>query len=217
MFELPLFPLNSVLFPGMPLHLHIFEERYKEMMRQVMETNQTFGVVLIRKGVEAMGPLAEPFMIGATARVIQTHPLGEGRMNVVAIGQERFRALRLERDLAPYLVGHAELYPLLLDDPRSAAPVVQVLRPMMERYLQTLVRAGDLNAPEPNIPEQIIPLLHLACILLQLPQDQKQRLLEAESADWLLQRLPAIYRRELALLRAITSNGAGMIGMFSKS
>jgi Lon protease-like protein len=57
MFELPLFPLNTVLFPGMPLTLHIFEDRYKRMIRTCLKTRQPFGVVLVRHGQEAFGPL----------------------------------------------------------------------------------------------------------------------------------------------------------------
>ncbi len=217
MFELPIFPLNTVLFPGMPLHLHIFEERYKHMMRQVLEGDQTFGVVLIRRGVEAHGPMADPHSIGCSARVVQTHPLGEGRMNLVAVGQERFRILRLENTPQHYLVAQVELYPLSVYDSHKASEAVSWLRPRMERYLQILAQAGDLNAPEPNMPGEIIPLVHLACIMLQLPPEQKQRLLEADSADWLLEQLPGIYRREMSLLRAITGSGAEMMGMFSKS
>ena len=61
MLELPLFPLNTVLFPGMPLNLHIFEERYKRMMQACIESSKPFGVVLIKQGLEAHGPLADPF------------------------------------------------------------------------------------------------------------------------------------------------------------
>ena len=69
MFELPLFPLNIVLFPGMPLSLHIFEDRYKLLIGKCLQERQPFGVVLIKKGIEALGPLAEPHHIGCTAFV----------------------------------------------------------------------------------------------------------------------------------------------------
>ena len=59
--EIPLFPLNTVLFPNAPLRLHIFEERYKRMVNDCLAEKQPFGVVLIRHGLEALGPLAEPF------------------------------------------------------------------------------------------------------------------------------------------------------------
>jgi Lon protease-like protein len=95
MFELPLFPLNTVLFPGMPLPLRIFEERYKLMIRFCIENNQPFGVVLIRQGLEALGRLAEPYEIGCTARIIEVEPLAKGQMNISTLGEKRFRICQL--------------------------------------------------------------------------------------------------------------------------
>jgi len=71
MFELPLFPLNTVLYPGTPLYLHIFEPRYQRMINLCLNEHRPFGVVLIRHGQEALGPLAEPYRIGCTADIIR--------------------------------------------------------------------------------------------------------------------------------------------------
>ena len=87
MFELRLFPLNTVLFPKMPLPLHIFEERYKLMITECMEADEPFGVVLIEEGSKAFGPLAQPHAVGCTARVVQVESLEDGRMNIITIGQ----------------------------------------------------------------------------------------------------------------------------------
>src|ERR671932_1191815 len=107
--ELPLFPLRVVLFPGMRLPLHIFEERYKLMIGTCMVTDQTFGVALIRSGREVGGP-AETYPTGTTARIIQMERLPEGRMNLVAVGVDRFRLLhRLEGE--PYVRGLVQLLP----------------------------------------------------------------------------------------------------------
>ena len=86
MFELPLFPLNTVLFPGMPLPLHIFEDRYKQMINNCLEEKEPFGVVLIRNGKEALGPLAQPHSIGCTARIVEVQKLSDGRMNITSVG-----------------------------------------------------------------------------------------------------------------------------------
>src|SRR5688572_13111983 len=88
MFELPLFPLNTVLFPGMPLRLHIFEERYKLMIERCYSSGAPFGGTLIRKGGEVGGG-ADPFLIGCTALITEIEPLNDGRMNIVAVGHER--------------------------------------------------------------------------------------------------------------------------------
>src|SRR5438046_1437349 len=87
---LPLFPLNTVLFPGMPLRLHIFEERYRLMIGECVERKQPFGVVLIKAGRE-VGEPAEPRGVGTTALIAAMSRMDDGRMNLVAVGQERFR------------------------------------------------------------------------------------------------------------------------------
>ena len=105
MYQIPLFPLNTVLFPGMPLHLHIFEEHYRKMIHKCIEDNELFGVVLIKSGVEALGPLADPYPIGCTAKLINVEKIREGRMNITALGQERFRVLAVDKKEHPYLIG----------------------------------------------------------------------------------------------------------------
>ena len=74
MLRLPLFPLNTVLFPKMPITLHIFEERYKQMIQHCLSEQIPFGVVLIKQGVEVNGS-AEPYLVGCTARITHTHHL----------------------------------------------------------------------------------------------------------------------------------------------
>ena len=75
---LPLFPLNLVLFPGMPLPLHILEERYRAMIGECRDTEQPFGVVLIKEGLEVGGP-ADPFMTGTSARIVRVEDMDDGR------------------------------------------------------------------------------------------------------------------------------------------
>ena len=106
--ELPLFPLNNVvLFPGMKLPLHIFEERYKEMIGRCSETDSPFGVLLIKEGQE-VGETAEPFTVGATARIAEVQRLDDGRMNILTQGEQRFRVVEIIQEI-PYLVGLVQL------------------------------------------------------------------------------------------------------------
>ena len=102
--EIPLFPLNLVLFPGMRLPLHIFEERYKTMISNCIERETPFGVLLIKEGVEAGGP-AEPFRIGTTARITQNTQLEGGRFNILAIGENRFELVEIVSN-TPFMVGN---------------------------------------------------------------------------------------------------------------
>lgn len=215
MFELPLFPLNTVLFPGMPLQLHIFEERYKRMIRMSLQTRQPFGVVLIRHGSEALGPLAEPYAIGCTARILETEPLEDGRMNIVALGQKRFRILDLDYSRT-YLVGKVELFPLRETSSSSLLRVSSRLRPWVRRYMQILTEISDVTLDPEHLPNDPLVLAYLAAVLLQLPSREKQELLASERAIDLLTEVYGIYRKEVALLRALVAEGVrDSIGTFS--
>lgn len=205
-FELPLFPLNTVLFPGMPITLNIFEERYKLMIRRCLATRQPFGVVLIRQGSEALGPLAEPHYVGCTARIMEMEPLDDGRMNIVALGEQRFRVLELSYD-EPYLVGQVELFPLDEANPLSLAQTGRRLRPWVERYMQILTDSSPLRLKPQHLPDDPLVLAYLAAVLLQVPPDQKQELLASERAVDLLTDMHALYRREVALLQGMYARG----------
>src|SRR3972149_3913808 len=104
--ELPLFPLNSVLFPGATLPLHIFEERYKLMIGRCLQSGAPFGVLLIRSGNE-VGEAGEPLDVATPTRIVRVQPLDEGRMNLICLGERRFRLLKKLRE-TPYLVGEVE-------------------------------------------------------------------------------------------------------------
>src|SRR5438132_13161867 len=94
---MPLFPLEQVvLFPGMSLPLHIFEERYKVMIGACHLTDQLFGVLLIRSGSE-VGAAAQPERVGCTARMVRLDRQPDGRMNILTIGQTRFRLVGAPR------------------------------------------------------------------------------------------------------------------------
>ena len=87
--RLPLFPLDLVLFPGAHLPLHIFEPRYRLLVRRCVEREQPFGVVLLRSGAE-VGPGAEPRAVGTSARIVAVNGLPDGRSVIVTQGQRRF-------------------------------------------------------------------------------------------------------------------------------
>jgi Lon protease-like protein len=202
MFELPLFPLNTVLFPGMPMALHIFEDRYKLMIGKCLQERRPFGVVLIRQGSEALGPLPEPNTIGCTAFISQVERLHRGRMNIGVIGQRRFRIVSLDTDL-PYLRGQVEYYPLQEEDLRDQKVLAARLRPWVVRYLGHLSRLGSETLPAEGLPDEPVPLAYASATLLQVSAKQKQALLGIESAVALLSKLRTIYRSEIAILKAI--------------
>lgn len=201
MTELPLFPLNTVLFPGMPLRLHIFEERYKAMVAHCRATDSPFGVVLIQRGQEVGGP-AEPHPVGCTAVITQIEPLIDGRMNILAVGRDRFyiRALKYDR---PYLVGEVEYIPLLPSLSEQAEAHSAALRGWVRRYLRILSQASETAFDLQQLPGDPVKLAYLASYLIQVPPPQKQDLLAAPQADALVAQLVALYRREVTLIQAM--------------
>jgi Lon protease-like protein len=200
---LPLFPLGTVLFPGMPLSLHIFEERYKAMIQRCAAADQPFGVVLIQHGMEAHGPLAQPHAIGCTAHITQIESLSQGRLNILVTGQERFRIHSLDAETEPYLLGEIEPLPLPNDDPAALVTAIKPLRTWMMRYLTALGRSTRVQIDNLHLPDEPLPLAYLAAALLQIPEVQKQPLLEAEDALHLVEALCNLYRREIVLLQVM--------------
>lgn len=213
MYELPIFPLNTVLFPGMPLRLHIFEERYKAMLKHVLRGNRTFGVNLIRSGAEALGPVAIPYPTGCTARILDVEMLEDGRANLTAVGDERFRIL--QPDLSePYLKAVVESTPLLSHHTFAVVRNARVLRGQLSDYLALLGRlsaqdarpAGeaddslDLDLTGMRLPEDPLTLIYLSASLLQIPAAEKQPLLEADTAAEIMRQVQRLLRRELAVL-----------------
>lgn len=204
MVELPLFPLNSVLFPGMPISLHIFEERYKQMINRCLGEKLPFGVVLIEHGLEAHGPLARPHPVGCTAHITQMETLHQGRMNLVAVGETRFRIQRLYPDKYPYLTGDVTFDPLPEGDAETLIAEARHLRIWVGRYLEALGRPERLPFTVDQLPDDPLVFAYLAATLLQMPAGQKQPLLEAPDAVSLVTSLSHLYRREIALVRALS-------------
>ena len=207
MTSLPLFPLNTVLFPGAPLDLHIFEERYKRMIQRCLQGDQTFGVCLIQQGLEAHGPLAEPHIIGCAANIVKYATLADGRMLLQAIGTTRFRILRLETEDA-YWVGEVEPFPLQRINNPELAHATERFQPMVSAYLEQLSEMGGKDLDPIRLPTDPVALAHVASILLQIPQDEKQTLLAEEDALELILRLDQLYRRELPLLRLMANRNS---------
>lgn len=217
MIEIPLFPLKSVLFPGMPIALHIFEDRYKEMIQYCIDNQQPFGVVLIKEGDEALGPLAQPHPIGCTAQITQVERLDDGRMNILAIGLERFRIEGLSYD-HPYLVGTVELIPFDPLDLGHLDRAGHALRPWVVQYLSALSSfSEEIEFDANHLPNDPVALAYLAAAVVQIPDAQKQTLLAAAEPNALLTDIRSIYRREVALLNEMRRQdeliGSGMFSL----
>ncbi len=103
--RLPLFPLpNVVLFPNMVLPLHIFEPRYREMMRDVLAGDKRFGIQLCQE-YNPETRIGIPFDVGTVAEIVEHDILDDGRMNILVIGGSRFRVQKYDDESKPYLMG----------------------------------------------------------------------------------------------------------------
>ena len=174
--ELRLFPLNVVLFPGMPLPLRIFEERYKLMIGECLDASEPFGVVLIKEGPEVGGP-AQPHPTGTTARITRVERLEGGRMNLSTVGETRFRIVDSLQE-TPYLKGRVEYLPEEVGEVEEG--VAPQARTLFAEYIQGLsgLRGGWIGQPE--APSDPGALSFTIAHYLELPVIAKQRLLEVQ-------------------------------------
>jgi Lon protease-like protein len=196
--EVPLFPLGAVLFPHMPMSLHIFEERYRVMMRDCRAASTTFGVVAIREGRE-VGPRAVAYEVGTLAQLDDIEELPDGRYNLGVVGASRFRVDALSYD-RPYLVGTVHY---LQDSPapagdteRLAAAVTAAFR----GYATQLRGIGQEDPLELAVPSDPELLSYLVAAAMQVETAQRQRLLEIDGTAERLAACLRLLRREAALL-----------------
>jgi Lon protease-like protein len=153
--EIPIFPLRSVLCPGVALPLHIFEERYRLLVARCLELDQPFGVVLVREGRD-VGPLTGRIAaVGTTAVIRRAGRYPDGRMDILTVGQQRFHLDEVDSGSEPYLVGRVSV----LDEPVGGLGLAQeqadrVGKRFLE-YLDLLQPDGDADGPEIEIEFEI--------------------------------------------------------------
>jgi len=224
--KLPIFPLNTVLFPGAPIQLHIFEERYRLMIDRCLEQSSPFGVALIRSGSQ-VGPddpwvrrqlelvdTADELELGALKRELGgetvPHPVGtaaqinvgesvrlsDGRYYLVAAGQRRFR-IQYFVQRQPYLIASVAYLPEVSST--AVTEPAEALRRLYTRYWAAVGAATGYDPPAETLPEGVIDLTYWLANRLQVENGQKQRWLEADVATR-LREISAAIRAELTLL-----------------
>jgi uncharacterized protein len=200
---LPLFPLGAVLFPGALLPLHIFEPRYRLLIRRCIDRQRPFGIVLIRSGTEVGGG-AEPYDVGTEAKIVAESPLPNGRSYIVTRGERRFAVEGLIADAEPYLVGRVRY----LDEPEGdrAADHASVALEALGAYLLAVVAVTEDSRGERALGDELrdAPPRDLAYRIagsLAVDPPQQQALLELETASARLEAETRILNRETELLR----------------
>ncbi len=201
--RLRLFPLNTVLFPGAVLNLHVFEERYRRLVAECLDTGEAFGVVLIRDGAEVGDPDATPHDVGTTAEIADVTPLPGGRYYISTTGGQRFRIGRIvDRD--PFLVAEVSF----IDDDEEddgearASELTHRVKGEFREYARLLV-AFSGSADEIEIPSDPIAASYAVGGALQVADALKQRLLELRTAEARLLAELGFLRRLLPQLRSL--------------
>ena len=207
---LPLFPLGTVLFPGLLLPLHIFEDRYRQLIRDLADRPEPrrFGVIAIRHGRETgVDGIQALYEIGCTAILRQVKPLEDGRYDVVTVGTQRFRLASLD-DSGPYLRGHVDLLTEETGDEAGAAQAVRVVRDGFRAYLNALAERGVTQTSAPELPEDPVTLSYLVAASMIIDLSDQQALLAEPDALHRLAAERALLSRELTMLRTLTATPA---------
>ena len=199
--RLPLFPLNTVLFPHMPAGLHIFEERYRELIRDCQEQGTSFGVIGIREGLE-VGRAAVPFSVGTLAQIHELEALDDGRYNLVVAGASRFRVESLDVERS-YLVGRISY----LEDTRGdEAAIPELARRAAVAFteyaagLRNLADEREPDAAQTALPDDPELLSYLIAASLNVEVNRRQELLEEDSVSGRLRKCLQVLRRESVFL-----------------
>ncbi|HEY2287686.1 MAG TPA: LON peptidase substrate-binding domain-containing protein [Streptosporangiaceae bacterium] len=230
---LPLFPLGTVLYPGLLLPLHIFEERYRQLVRDLLANGEAprFGVVAIREGRETgVSGVSALYPVGCTAVLRQVQKYPDGRYDIVTVGVQRFRLLALD-DSQPYLQGEVELLPEETGDPAEADLAARAVRPAFSGYLRALaslaqhdpqqpggtrpgppegLAAGnggqeEEDAQAPELPAAPVALSYVIAALMVVDLPDKQALLAEPDAVGRLAAERAMLAKETGMLRGLTS------------
>jgi ATP-dependent Lon protease len=144
--ELPLFPLNTVLCPGIALPLHVFEDRYRALVRHCLETTSPFGIVLIREGREVGAGAISFSGIGTIAEIRDAGRRDDGRFDLLVVGTRRFGIRRVLDGRGPYLVADVAILDERVGDPAIAQQLATSATRRFVTYLELLQpRSGETS------------------------------------------------------------------------
>ena len=186
--NIPLFPLNTVLFPGGPLPLRVFEPRYLDMVSQSMKTDSPIGVVLIKSGNE-VGPTPDIYNIGTMAKISYWHERNDGLLGITLTGIQRFKIIGSQENASKLLSADVEkidnLAPYDIDDQNDH--LISILEKILDQ----------LDPPFKTIARKLDDIEWVSARLLELlptDLDDKQRLLESNSVSDRLAKIESVLK-----------------------
>ena len=208
--RLPLFPLGTVLFPGLVLPLHIFEERYRQLVRDLLDGPEPrrFGVIAIREGRETgISGVRALHEVGCTATLRQVDAHEDGTFDLVTVGTQRFRLTRLD-DSRAYLQGELELLPDDVGDEATASLAARVVQEAFRAYLDTLAERGATRVNVPELPDEPLLLSYVVAASMIIEVSGKQALLAQPDAVRRLAAERSLLVKETTMLRKLPSTPA---------
>jgi Lon protease-like protein len=213
---MPVFPLNSVVFPRMPLPLHIFEERYRQMVRDLQDADGRFCVALIKEGVEVGGE-ATPHNVGCVVEVAHTRQLPDGRYYLVTLGVERVRIVSLDRSSKPYLLGSVEAWPE--EQTPVAVPLLETASRLFTEYARHRMALSGETLDDFTLPQEADVLSYVLAMAIEVDAEERQRLLETPDIAARIRAEVDLLQSELPIIRAIAaaSHPSANQGPFSQN
>lgn len=205
---LPLFPLNTVLVPGLVMPLHVFEPRYRELVETLLakpdESAREFGIIAVRDGksldVDGVGALYE---VGTATLIRQADRCEDGRFDIVTVGSRRFLIHAVDTS-EPLAIATVEF----LDER------VNIINPLLQQQVAQLFttyrtvlggRFDDGDARADDLPEDATVLSYLVTASMVLPTDERQSLLCAADALERLTLAHSLLARENALIAILSA------------
>jgi Lon protease-like protein len=153
--ELPLFPLHTVLCPGVALPLHVFEPRYRALVARCLDEGRPFGVVLIRDGREVGPGPTSIATVGTVAEIREAGKFSDGRYELLVVGVRRFRIESVTVGREPYLVGNVEELEDEIGDKLAARALTDRVTQRFVRYLALLQPADGEDADEIDVQVEL--------------------------------------------------------------
>jgi ATP-dependent Lon protease len=187
--ELPIFPLALVLFPGVPLPLHIFEPRYRQMLNDVRAGNSLFGVSYY-DALSSEQDIPAAGHVGCVAEVTESQTMPDGRSNILTVGIIRYRLEEYIERNDPYLLARVSYFE---DEEEDATSLSESARDVAETFTRIARAVRTINDERANLPDisdtEPQRLSFLVAAAMEVDTDVKQDLLELRSTSARLQRL----------------------------
>lgn len=207
--SLPLFPLQAVLFPGVLLPLHVFEERYRTLVEHLLKTPEDqprrFGVVAIKHGRDTDPDLSDALHpVGCTAELQRVENQDDGSFEIVTVGVRRFRLRGVDAGTEPYLIGEIDWLPAASQTGPETGLLAQRARALFEGYVAAVAATSGAEVVTVDLPDEPDLLSYLIASTALLTLEDKQSLLEQDGTEDRLRDEIRLLRRETALVKELS-------------